>query len=257
MRGDLFLFSHLTAGLFSLWLEQCKRYKGIDSSWRAEIENVRVLLEKKSGGMITELAKGDMKVDKATYDMFNKEVKRIDIKQLIESIAQPVEFVPEISAIKEQVTKGNRANFKMMQETIQLVEKLSGELSESRQKHMQDESQQAKQLIQKYIDALLELFDLLDLIRASAEAQGDQAWLQNTEQVVNKALTLLTYYGLEELSVDGLLFDGSIMEGIGSVSPNEIERELPKYAVYAVTQRGFLLRETRELIRKAKVITVY
>jgi molecular chaperone GrpE (heat shock protein) len=259
-RGDLFLYSILATNFFMRRVELCLALDGMDQHWRAEIEKISEMMKTQGSKLIETCTKGEVKVDKKLYDLFRKEMnqmKKVDIQKMIDSVTQPEEFIPNLSELKDQVSKGNRANFKMIQELIGHVEKLAGDLTESRRQYIAHESEQLKDLVKRYTRSLLDMFDMIDLIRLSAEQQGDSDWLKNLEQTVTKASLMLEYHGLEVMNVNGMLFDGTIMEGIGTVSPQEINRELPKYAVYAVTQQGFRQKGTQELVRKAKVITVY
>lgn len=259
LKGDLFLFTFYTENRFLHYLKLCLNGNGADDRWAMEIEKLGHMVKHRTAILQKEWMKGIMKMDKDLFIFFRKEIKgfrEIDIERLESQVGVPQDF--GITELKEQIVKGNRANFKMMQEVIQQIEKLSAEFSDyAQQKTIEDQADQLKEAIKDYTNTLLDMFDFIDLIRISVEQKGDRVWLQSVEQIVRKALDLLNMHGLEALEVKGELFDSAVMEGIGTISPQEISQDLPKYTVYAVTQRGFRLKETQQLVRRAKVITVY
>lgn len=257
-RGDLYIYLLFDFNFLQRCLNKCIPTQYMNGRWLKEIEKLKVLMNTKMQQLQYEIFKGEIKVEKTLYDVFRADLmnfREIDIDQLTQDLPSPE--ISNLTEVREQITKGNRANFKMIQEVIGKVEQLSAELSVTRQEQLSEESGQLKQTIALMTQSLIEMFDLLDLIRATAEQQGDAAWKQNLEHVVRQSLHMLAVHGIEEINVSNQLFNGQYMEGIGTVSPQEIKRELPRYTVFEVTQRGFAFKETGELIRRAKVITVY
>lgn len=162
-----------------------------------------------------------------------------------------------IIEIKDAVQKGNRTNFKLIQELQQKLEELAEGSIGSQQENFHVVSKAAELHTKDLIKLLLETFDLLDLVRTSALVKEDEQWNRELNLVVQKALDQLRQYGLEEIDVQSQLFDGEIMEGISRILMDELPSGYQRYQVYAVTQRGFINSHTKELVRKAKVTTVY
>ncbi|MNC18343.1 Protein GrpE [compost metagenome] len=257
-RGDLYIYLLFDFNYLLRCLKKSVASHNVNGRWLREIEKLRTLMNTKMQQLQYELLKGEIKVEKTLYDVFRDDLlnfREIDIDQLTQDLPSPE--TSNLTEVREQITKGNRANFKMIQEVIGKVEHLSAELSLTRQEQFKEEIGQLNQTISLMTQSLIEMFDLLDLIRATAEQQEDVVWKQNVEHVVRQALNMLATHGIEEINVNNQLFNGLYMEGIGTVSPQEIKRELPRYTVFEVTQRGFTFKETGELIRRAKVITVY
>ncbi|GAX90304.1 nucleotide exchange factor GrpE [Effusibacillus lacus] len=157
-----------------------------------------------------------------------------------------LQFAKEtIGEIAEAIKKGDRANLKMLKEISMKLDELAEKLQVPASKP--DHSQT--------ILAMLEMFDLMDFMGSNMQPD-DENWTRQFQQVIEKALALLQKIGIQELKIENQMFDSEIMEGIGTVSQNEINRELEKNSVYAVMQRGFRYSDSGELIRRAKVITV-
>ncbi|SHG16209.1 nucleotide exchange factor GrpE [Ornithinibacillus halophilus] len=184
-----------------------------------------------------------------------------DIKEeLMRLVKMPTPEIPEkgeeqaastnleeiIGAIKDDVKKGNRATFKMIQELQAQLDSLMDE----------DEKEEGNTLDDVYIQTLLNTFDQLDQILQSVEKVDiDETWKESVQIAVNNALRLLSEMGIEEVPALHHMFDGKVMESIGAV-PADSETEIEQYHVHTVAQRGFRYVDNQELIRKARVITI-
>ncbi|WP_058308433.1 nucleotide exchange factor GrpE [Gracilibacillus massiliensis] len=176
------------------------------------------------------------------------------IEEELEDPKTDTDLISKFDTIRDEVKKGNHVNFKLLQEIQLHIDEKLGQQELEQESSMEEVHQQVNQ----YVDLLLEVFDLLDLIKINAEQKQDSSWLEEVSKVVDKAIHLLEEYGIEEVPVIGEPFDGSIMEGIGTVSLEEVEASnLQKYEVYSVFQRGFRYQHNQSLIRRAKVITIY
>lgn len=160
-----------------------------------------------------------------------------------------------MEAIKDVVMKGNRVNFKLIQELQAKFEELIDHQPGSND--VQEElAKENNKKMNKLIHLVLDTFDQLDLIFAQTAKMNDEQWEQQSGLAVEKALKMLNDYGIEEIPVAGQLFNGNVMEAIGTISQQETQSEIDIYHVYAVHQRGFRYRDCGELIRRARVTTV-
>ncbi|SHM54285.1 nucleotide exchange factor GrpE [Gracilibacillus kekensis] len=203
----------------------------------------------------------DKKVGEVNLETFQKELENellnlspILIDEEMEDPKTDTDLISKFDHIKDEVKKGNHVNFKLLQEIQLHIDERLGHQEEKHESSTDDVNQQMNQ----YVDLLLEVFDLLDLIKINAAQKQDSSWLEEVTKVVDKAIQLLEGYGIEEIPVIGETFDGSIMEGIGTVSLEEVDApNLQKYDVYSIFQRGFRYQHNQTLIRRAKVITIY
>src|SRR5690625_3960891 len=161
-----------------------------------------------------------------------------------------------ISQLREDVKRGDRVTFKVLQELQHRLENMDYGAQSELEQLVENTKEEAKKNVRQLVKLLVEIFDLLDLIHTNAIQKEDEVWTNEVTNVVEKGLMLLSDYGIEEIPVFGQPFDGNIMEGIGTVSEKEAEG-LNKYDVHSVFQRGFRFKHNKELIRRAKVITVY
>lgn len=160
-----------------------------------------------------------------------------------------------IEELKAAIKKGDRVNFKLLQELLLKVETMADLLDNREKEAILLEQAHLKKSIEQQTEVMLDIFDLLDYMKHSME-EGDPSYTQ-VEGAVEKALQLLDSSGMEEIKALHEPFDAETMEGIGTVPEHDVPADLPKYRVYVVHQRGFKYKETNELIRRAKVITVY
>lgn len=161
-----------------------------------------------------------------------------------------------IEAVKEDVKKGNRATFKLMQQLETKFEQFVDQVQLGQKEQINQAVQKTKKRNEQLMSLTIEMFDQLDLIYQACVKLGDETISTEVEKVINKALTLLDSNGIEELKVEGQFIDGKTMISLGNVPREQYAPHLEKYQVYSIHQRGFINRDTKELIRKATVITV-
>mgnify|MGYP005842455361 CR=1 FL=1 len=157
-----------------------------------------------------------------------------------------------MESIKEVVKKGNRVNFKLIQELQSKFEELIDQQPNQNEVH-EDLSKENNKKVNQLVHLVLDTFDQLDLIFAQTAKMNDKEWEQQLGLVVEKALKMLSDYGIEEIPVSGELFNGEEMEAIGSVPKQE---DANSYHVFAVHQRGFRYKDDGQLIRRALVTTI-
>lgn len=102
----------------------------------------------------------------------------------------------------------------------------------------------------------IQAVDAMDLIYQSALKTDFKEWGGQIETVITEFLKLLESYGIEEIKVLGHLINEETMTSIGTI-PESFQEELQKFQVYTVLERGFRHKDNGELIREAKVITIY
>lgn len=161
-----------------------------------------------------------------------------------------------LASVKEDVKKGNRVSFKLLQ---QLEEKLE-HFIENKEMNENENVDSVVEDLQRRSGSLrelvLDMFDQLDVMYQASIQLNDEVMSEEVAKVVDKGLQLLNEFGIEELKVEGQLIDGKTMVSLGNVSREQYAPHLDKYQVYSVHRRGFQDKETKELIRKATVITV-
>jgi molecular chaperone GrpE (heat shock protein) len=160
-----------------------------------------------------------------------------------------------MESIQEVVKKGNRVNFKLIQELQAKFEELIEHQPEKNE--VQEEMiKENNKKINSLVHLVLETFDQLDLIYTHTKNIKDKEWGEQSGLAVQKALRMLEEFGIEEIPVLGNFFDGNLMEAIGTIPKQEIHSDIDTYHVFAVHQRGFRYRDNSQLIRRARVTTV-
>lgn len=226
--------------------------------WHQEIKNMKNNFMNSYLLFYEKLGEKGRALTKALKEEIEQELQ--NLPQLITTDDED-HHVPEsieqlITKLKDDVKKGNRVTFKLLQELQHSLEQTQLDADSELEEVVEDVKENAKKQMRELVQLLLEVFDLLDLVRSNALQKEDDVWINEINHVVDKALMLLTDYGIEEIPVLGQPFDGKTMEGIGTVSQDDAEG-LDKYDVYSVFQRGFRFTHNGKLIRRAKVITVY
>ncbi len=220
---------------------------------------VRTAMKYKFSSFAVLLSGKELPMDTEFLTFCDEELKRLaecnfsdeESLELEQTDSKAAAIVEEISSMMK---RGERLNFKLIQELSEKLEvigeRIGGVSSETEDITSKYERQQ-KQL---YL-LVLEIFDLLDLVYQTVSDKGE-TWVSGLEGVIKQGLNKLSDYGLEEINVEGLLFDGQIMEGIGTLPEEQLNGDLAKYAVHTVVQRGFRIRDNGKVIRRARVITV-
>ncbi|ADU31953.1 nucleotide exchange factor GrpE [Evansella cellulosilytica] len=161
-----------------------------------------------------------------------------------------------LSAVKDDVKKGNRASFKLFQQLEEKFEQFTAQMQQDQHDQMEEAVQSVKKDYDKLQQLLLEMFDQVDVIYQACTKLNDEVMCNEVAKVINKGLLLLEEHGIEEIKVEGELIDGKTMISLGNVPREKYAPHLEKYEVYSVQQRGFRRKDTKEIIRKATVITV-
>lgn len=161
-----------------------------------------------------------------------------------------------ISEIREEVKKGNRVSFKLMQELQTSLESMSANFGEKDRELINHSIQGFEKKTEEFLKLAIQAIDSMDLIYQSALKTNLSEWAPQIETVINDFIQVLDTFGIEELKVKGLFFDGETMISIGTVSP-DYAPDLKRYQVYSVHERGFRFKESCKLIREAKVTTIY
>lgn len=161
-----------------------------------------------------------------------------------------------VNEIKDEVKKGNRLSFKLMQELQSTIEELSSSSSEEEKKLTGDAIKEYKKKADHFMKIAIQAIDSMDLIHQSVLKTDLKEWAIQIESVIQNFLQIMDSFGIEQLNVQDEFFDGETMISIGTVSP-DYAPHLEKYQVYSVIERGFRLKESGKLIREAKVITIY
>lgn len=234
--------------------------KGVKQVWKIEVEGLAELFFAKYKAFINAEG-GEVILGKDYLNEIEKELMQLPLivteqeEQVEEESALDLEQL--ISDIKQDVKKGNRVTFKLLQELQTKLFEIEDETDEKQEEERNKLERQTRKEIKDLTFLLLEVFDLIDLVRTTSLQQDDEVWTAEITNVVDKGLDLLVRYGIEEIPALGKSFDGRIMEGIGTISMDDIQGEMEQYQVHSVFQRGFQYTHNQELIRRAKVITVY
>ncbi|WEK55463.1 MAG: nucleotide exchange factor GrpE [Candidatus Cohnella colombiensis] len=189
-----------------------------------------------------------------------------EIKSLIKLVPSELELPEEkqspllndtyVNELKEMIKKGERLNFKLIQELSGKLEELGERLPQGAEsKEVVQEVADLRNHADSLIYLLLDVFDLLDYLK-DLKGDYDQKWVESVDQTVSLALDMLRKFGMDELPAHGLIFDPYTMEGIGTIPLSEGTSGSNQFEVIKVVQRGFRHSFNQQLIRKAKVITL-
>ncbi|MCD5324154.1 MULTISPECIES: nucleotide exchange factor GrpE [Pontibacillus] len=173
-----------------------------------------------------------------------------------DGLVEQTEIATYIQEIKGEVKKGNRVSMKLIQELQDSILDLAKQSSKEDQTFVENEQIQWKEKTEGFINLVIEGYDAIDLIYRSAENSGLTQWQQHIEGARGKYLNQMNELGVEEITVLGLLIDGEKMISLGTVPPDQYP-EVDKYHVAEVLQAGFIYKETGDVLREAKVKTVY
>lgn len=161
-----------------------------------------------------------------------------------------------ISEIKDEVKKGNRVSFKLMQELQSTIEELSSHSTVKEKEFIENSIKGYEEKAESFLKIAIQAIDSMDLIYQAALKTNLKEWAQQIESVIQDFLHILEGFGIEEMKANGMFFEGESMISIGTVSP-DIAPHLEKYQVFSVHERGFRFKESGKLIREAKVTTIY
>jgi hypothetical protein len=98
------------------------------------------------------------------------------------------------------------------------------------------------------IRLVLELFDILDIANSISD--------QSLDMAVKQTLQIMKSHDIYPIVADKEFIDGKYMESIGTVSHADLNDSWKKFQVYQVHKRGFMIRSSSEILRKAQVISV-
>lgn len=187
-----------------------------------------------------------MDAKKNTYDMLlENEMKGLNKLESFEEIQQSHAIQEVISTIQNEGKENRRFTFK-------INEKIGEQISST----VTNDPNHSKELILPYVNALLESTDLMEHILNAAKESELSDWINQLERAIEKSKNNLSSVGVEEIEVLGHPIDGETMESLGTVSC-ESYPDFDKFTVAEVLENGYRFRESGELIRPAKVRTVY
>ncbi|RDU37085.1 nucleotide exchange factor GrpE [Neobacillus piezotolerans] len=233
-------------------------FKNGDSPWQEELARLAKLLKLK---MLDFIDGGDIELEKSLQEEFIEELLNLPkLEQFYvhegESVEMDESLVSLIEAIKVDVKKGNRANFKGLQELEMKFDQFVDQIQADKQGEIHKAVQEMKDRNKKGKMLALEMFDQIDSVFQAVQQLGNDAVTKQVEMIINRSLEALESYGFEEIKVLGEPIDGKTMISLGNVSRQQYAPDLEQYHVYSVHKRGFRDKETNEIIRKATVITV-
>jgi molecular chaperone GrpE (heat shock protein) len=227
--------------------------------WITPIRSIQEINREKLNVFIPQYEGGKSKV---TLDSdFIKDIKEHILELPFITIIEEENSIKEfsyvenlISEIKDEVKKGNRVSFKLIEELKATIEALMS--------HSPNEKEQIDLLVTQYknksddfLKLAIDALDMFDVILESAKKINLTDWTNHIQEVINNFLKTLDSFGIEEIKTLGLIFDAKTMESIGTV-PQEFAPNLKQYQVYSVHRRGFRLKESGKVIREAKVSTI-
>jgi molecular chaperone GrpE (heat shock protein) len=158
--------------------------------------------------------------------------------------------------IKNEVKKGNRLSFKLMQELQATIEGLTAQSVTSDKDLIDHALVEYENKVDSFLMFVVKAVDSMDIIYKSALKADLNEWAVQIETVLADFLKQLETFGIEETEAEGKFFEGESMISIGTV-PGEYAPHLKRFQVYSVHERGFRFKETGKLIREAKVTTIY
>lgn len=162
-----------------------------------------------------------------------------------------------IDSVKSDVKKGNRATFKLIQELeMKLQEYIEKVNLNSKQEIMEETLIHLNKKVSSLQLLSIELFDQIDRIYQFCQKIDHPILQKELEKVRIEAIHLLDQHHIKKIEVEGKLIDGKTMISLGKVPKDDQDKDLESHQVISVVQQGFLNKETKEIIRKAKVITV-
>lgn len=244
---------------FLMQLSEIENMMETSQKWKIKISQIRSIVMKQYDDYFCQYGipyKEDLRFMKDFIKEIELELQQlqpIPTSMLNESEFDASRLVQEV---KDAVQKGNRTNFKLIQELQQKLDELSTETHTAQNNIAKTEFEKSERKLKDLTVLLLETFDLIDLISEAVVSAENNEWSKELKQVTSKALQMLEGFGFEEINVQGLMFNGEIMEGIGTVSQDEVPSDYQKYQVYKVVRRGFCYKDSKETIRKSRVITV-
>lgn len=202
--------------------------------------------------------KGEFDLGDNYKEMLEKDISGLTfLEETAFEIYEPQDFSdlqPAIDTLRDEIKKGNRAFFKLAQELQSTMEEYIEEKGTSEEKSSLVEFEKKQKRLALVV---IDMFDLLDNVYTISQQLEESNWINSLEIAIKKALLFLEREGIEEISVQGEMFDGTIMEGIGTISLGEVQASYQQYQVYTVNKRGFRNASTGEVLRKAYVTTVY
>ncbi|ALC89234.1 hypothetical protein AM500_05135 [Bacillus sp. FJAT-18017] len=228
-----------------------------EPAWLGEIEKMRSPIFTR----VADLLGGENKLDQSLrQELMNDLLKLPKLQETYTVNEVPVEADQSIQsiidAVLNEVKKGNRANFRVLQDLQAKMEQLAVDAQEEEKGAIAETLDERAGRIEDLKKLAIEMFDQLDIIYSAVQRLGNEAVTSEVKKVIDKAIKILETNGIEELQVQNKFIDGKIMISLGNVPRNEYAPQLEQYQVYQVHQRGFRDKETNQLLRKATVITV-
>jgi molecular chaperone GrpE (heat shock protein) len=244
----------------SIFREIKDDFSGING-WEEEVIKLEKQFLNRFDAVLEQLGKGEGAMTKTYLEEIKAELLSLpkvqlpEFKQANMKSTFEEDFEKTMLAIKEDVKKGSRATFKLIQELQEKLDSLA-ELVDAPEEQQQEQVKETPKPENVYLKPLLDTFDQLDLILQSIRKVEAKSWSDSVELAVKRALVFLRDLGIEEIPTLGEMFDGKIMESIGAIPSSSVDTNVEQYHVYTVHQRGFRYIHDGQLIRKAKVITI-
>jgi hypothetical protein len=228
------------------------------SPWEKKIDQLNVNLKHQ---VVSLIKGGEIDLEKSLQQEFMDELMSLPpLEQFYVSDGNEVELegalLSLIEGLKEDVKKGNRANFKGIHELESKFEQFVEQVQADKQEVIREAVQDMKEQNSSVRNLVFDLFDQLDAVYQAVLHIGNNDITKQVEKVIDNSLRTLESYGYEEINVLGEFINGKTMISLGSVPRKQYAPELLQNQVYTVHQRGFKDKNTKEILRKATVITI-
>lgn len=191
--------------------------------------------------------------EKMLYDL--KPIETIDDESPTSFVSQD-DIVRQVNEIRDEVKKGNRLSFKLLQELQVMLEEFAHSSANNEKEDIKGVITENKNYMVGFLNLAIKAIDSMDLIYHSAMKTSLKEWGEQINKITDDFLMVLESFGIEEIKALGEYIDGNTMISIGNI-PSDANPQLERFQVYAVNERGFRFKETGEVIREAKVITIY
>lgn len=226
-------------------------------SWNHELTKLLKYLERNTQDLIRG---GKSGLEILQQELINELLALPPLEQFYVSEGKTVEMDESLrsllQALKEDVKKGNRANFKGLQEIETRFEQFFEQVQGDHQEVVREAVQDMKNQNNNLRNLAFEMIDQLDSVYQAVLQSGNEAFSKQVEKIIEKSILTLDSFGFEEIDVLGKFIDGKTMISLGNVSRQQYAPHLDQYQVYSVHKRGFRDKKTKEIVRKATVITV-
>ncbi|WP_078543754.1 nucleotide exchange factor GrpE [Litchfieldia alkalitelluris] len=253
-------FNQTLTGI-NFWINNLEEGLVAKEDWTSAIEKLSVQVNKQIDVLYPTLEGGQrpVKMDSEYIKEFKNHLLELPELNLadFQSSEQDLDTVGQlVSDIKDEVKKGNRVSFKLIQELQTKIEELLTFSTEKDKETVVDSIKDFEGKTEHFVNLAIEAVDSFDLIYEAAKKANLLEWAEQIEEKLNRFISTLDSFGIEEIKAKGEFIDNEIMISIGTV-PQEFSPTLERYKVYSVHGRGFRYKHNRKLVREAKVTTIY